>query len=80
MIPHNTTKNHHQKTVHFASESPVQFKPELGVQFAPEYPHVFPNPFLDQVTISSETALQKIELYQPVLPAGVLVIIALLMF
>ena len=29
-VPHNTTKNHHQKTVHF--------QPELGVQFAPEYP------------------------------------------
>jgi hypothetical protein len=26
--------------------------------------HVFPNPFLDQVTISFETELQKIELYQ----------------
>ena len=43
---HNTTKNHHQKTVHFEPESPVQFapewgvhfKPELGVQFEPEYP------------------------------------------
>jgi hypothetical protein len=26
--------------------------------------HIYPNPFLDQVTISSETELQKIELYQ----------------
>ena len=25
---------------------------------------VYPNPFLDQITISSETELQKIELYQ----------------
>ena len=47
-MPHNTTKNHHQKTVHFAPESPVQFdpelpvqfKPELGVQFEPEYPFI----------------------------------------
>ena len=41
-ISHITTKNHHQKTVHFEPESPVQFKPELGVQFAPEYPLSLP--------------------------------------
>ena len=38
LTSHYTTKNHHQKTVHFEPESPVKFKPELGDQFAPEYP------------------------------------------
>jgi len=33
LLNHITTKNHHQKTVHF--------KPERGVHFASEYPVYF---------------------------------------